>query len=185
MLLTGLLPLAFSACFLIELKITSLGMAPPTMGPPSLITNWEDEIQFGSHGGLSSTKAPFFVITPACAKLTHKTSQYNLLWPLCSLPYYSLGSFSPGFSLLRLHQSCIADSGLHFHTAILKLLIWKAPSPHEIFMLTVFGGVLYEILEGHFSTYYELFLPTGHQQSSASSCGLDGPLSTVVCFLGV
>jgi hypothetical protein len=36
MLLTGLLPLACSACFLIELKTTSPGMAPPTMGPPTL-----------------------------------------------------------------------------------------------------------------------------------------------------
>jgi hypothetical protein len=35
MFLTGLLPLAFSACFLIEPKITSPRMAPHTMGPPS------------------------------------------------------------------------------------------------------------------------------------------------------
>jgi hypothetical protein len=39
MLLTGLLPLACSVCFLIELRSTSPGMAPPTMGPPGLITN--------------------------------------------------------------------------------------------------------------------------------------------------
>jgi hypothetical protein len=32
MLLTGLLPLACSACFLIEPKTTSPGMEPPTMG---------------------------------------------------------------------------------------------------------------------------------------------------------
>ena len=38
MLLTGLLPLACSVCFLIEPKTTSPGMAPPTMGPPPLIT---------------------------------------------------------------------------------------------------------------------------------------------------
>jgi hypothetical protein len=30
----------------------------------------------GSHGGISSREAPFSVITPACVKLTHKTSQY-------------------------------------------------------------------------------------------------------------
>jgi hypothetical protein len=29
----------------------------------------------GSHGGISSREAPFFVITPARVKLTHKTSQ--------------------------------------------------------------------------------------------------------------
>jgi hypothetical protein len=34
MLLTGLLPLACSAWFLIDPKTTSPGMAPPTMGPP-------------------------------------------------------------------------------------------------------------------------------------------------------
>jgi hypothetical protein len=31
----------------------------------------------GSHGGTSPTEAPFSVITPACVKLTHKTSQYR------------------------------------------------------------------------------------------------------------
>jgi hypothetical protein len=35
MLLTGLLPLACWACFLIEPKTTSSGMAPPTMVPPT------------------------------------------------------------------------------------------------------------------------------------------------------
>jgi hypothetical protein len=33
----------------------------------------------GSHGGISSTEAPFSVITPACVKLTQKTSQYKLI----------------------------------------------------------------------------------------------------------
>jgi hypothetical protein len=40
-----LLPLSCSACFLIEHKNDSPGMAPPTMGPASLITNWENDIQ--------------------------------------------------------------------------------------------------------------------------------------------
>jgi hypothetical protein len=31
----------------------------------------------GSHGGISSREAPSSVITPACVKLTHKTSQYR------------------------------------------------------------------------------------------------------------
>jgi hypothetical protein len=35
-LLTGLLPLACSACFLIEPRTTSQGIASPTMGPPTL-----------------------------------------------------------------------------------------------------------------------------------------------------
>jgi hypothetical protein len=45
MLLTGLLPLACSACCLIESKTTSLGMAPSTRGRPPLITNWENTLQ--------------------------------------------------------------------------------------------------------------------------------------------
>ena len=31
----------------------------------------------GFHGGISSREAPFSVITPACVKLTQKTSQYT------------------------------------------------------------------------------------------------------------
>jgi hypothetical protein len=47
-------------------KTTSPGIAPTIRGtppPPSLLTA-------GSHGGISLTKAPFSVITPACVKLT-------------------------------------------------------------------------------------------------------------------
>jgi hypothetical protein len=33
---TGLPSLAYSACFLIEPRTSSPGMAPPTMGPPTL-----------------------------------------------------------------------------------------------------------------------------------------------------
>jgi hypothetical protein len=74
MLLIGLLPLACSACFLIEPRTNIPGMAPPTRSPLPLITNWENAF---SHGGISSTEAPFSVITPACVKVTHKTSQYS------------------------------------------------------------------------------------------------------------
>jgi hypothetical protein len=45
MCLTGLLPLACSACSLIEPKTTSPEMAPPTMGPPCLITNGENALE--------------------------------------------------------------------------------------------------------------------------------------------
>ena len=45
MFLTGFLSLACSACFLIEPKTTSPGMASPTRGPPPLITNWENALQ--------------------------------------------------------------------------------------------------------------------------------------------
>jgi hypothetical protein len=44
MFLTGLLHLACSACSLIEPKTTSPEMAPPTRGPPLLITNWENAL---------------------------------------------------------------------------------------------------------------------------------------------
>jgi len=55
MLLTGLLPLACSACFLTEPKTS----------------------------GISSTEALFSVIIPAYVKLTHKTSQYTQSREIC------------------------------------------------------------------------------------------------------
>jgi hypothetical protein len=62
MLLTGLLLLACSACFLIEPKTTSPGMVPPTRDLSPLITNWENALQ------LDLLEAS-------------KTSQCNLLTP--------------------------------------------------------------------------------------------------------
>jgi hypothetical protein len=76
MLLTGLLPLAYSACSLIEPKTTSPGMAPPTMGlsPWSLIEkmsySWISWRHFPNWTPLSE-------ITPAWVQLTHETSQYK------------------------------------------------------------------------------------------------------------
>jgi len=78
MLLTGLLPLACSACSLIEPKTTSPGKAPPTMGwvlPPwspdeKMPYSWVLWRHFHSWGSFS-------VKTPACVKLTHKTNQYR------------------------------------------------------------------------------------------------------------
>jgi hypothetical protein len=46
-------------------KTTSPEMVPPTRGLSPLITNRENALQVGSHGGISSTEAPFSVITPA------------------------------------------------------------------------------------------------------------------------
>ena len=45
MFLTGLLPLACSACSLIEPKTTSPEMVPPTRGLSPLVTNWENALQ--------------------------------------------------------------------------------------------------------------------------------------------
>jgi hypothetical protein len=45
MFLTGLLPLAYSACSLIKPKTTSPEMVPPTRGLSPLITNWENALQ--------------------------------------------------------------------------------------------------------------------------------------------
>ena len=78
MLLTGLLPLACSACFRIEPSATSPGMAPPTMGPPHLITNWENALQLDPMEAFPQGRIFFSVITPACVKLIHKTSQYTM-----------------------------------------------------------------------------------------------------------
>jgi hypothetical protein len=41
-----------------------------------------------SHGGISSNEAPFSVITPACVKLTPKTSQYSNVHEKLSLIQY-------------------------------------------------------------------------------------------------
>jgi hypothetical protein len=49
---------------------------PPTRGLSPLITNWKKCLTVGSHGGISSTEAPFSVITPAVSSW-HKTSQYR------------------------------------------------------------------------------------------------------------
>jgi hypothetical protein len=43
--LTGLLPLACSACFLIEPRTTSPGMVPPQWALPPLITYLENALQ--------------------------------------------------------------------------------------------------------------------------------------------
>jgi hypothetical protein len=82
MLLTGLLPLPCSVCFLIEPRTTSPGMVPPTRG---LITNWWNAPQLDLMEVFPQLKC-LSLITPACVTLTHKTSQYrlcllNLVWP--------------------------------------------------------------------------------------------------------
>jgi len=78
MLLTGLLPLACSACSLIELKTTRPGTAAPTIGWTLPYQSLIEKMPYSwSHGGISETEAPFSVTTPACVKLTHTTSQYR------------------------------------------------------------------------------------------------------------
>jgi hypothetical protein len=66
---TGLLPLACSACSLIEPRLPVQRWSHPqgAFPPWSLIEKMPSS---GSHGGISSTEAPFSVITPACVKLT-------------------------------------------------------------------------------------------------------------------
>jgi hypothetical protein len=76
MLLTGLLPLACSACLLIEPMTTSPGMAPLTTDPPLLVTNWENALQLDLMEAFPQGRF-LSVITPACAKLTHKIRQYT------------------------------------------------------------------------------------------------------------
>jgi hypothetical protein len=46
-------------------------------GPSSLDQQLRKCLTAGSHGGTSPTEAPFSVLTPACVKLTHKSSQYR------------------------------------------------------------------------------------------------------------
>ena len=77
MLLTGLLLLACSSCSLIEPKITSPGMAPPTMDPLLFDHQLRKCPTAGFHGGTFPTEAHFSVIILTCVKLTHKTSHFN------------------------------------------------------------------------------------------------------------
>jgi hypothetical protein len=59
MFLTGLLPLACSACSLIEPKTTSPGMVPPTRSPSPLINNWENAPQLDRMEALPQLKLLF------------------------------------------------------------------------------------------------------------------------------
>jgi hypothetical protein len=83
-LLTGLLPLACSACFLIEPRITSSGKAPTMGWAFPLDCQLRQQLTSGSHGGISSMEAPFSVITPACVKLTQKAIQYRATTRQCT-----------------------------------------------------------------------------------------------------
>jgi hypothetical protein len=71
-----LLTVACSACFLIEPKTISPGMAPPTMGWElhhwSLIDKMLYSLILWRH---FSTEDPSSLMTRACVKLTHKTSE--------------------------------------------------------------------------------------------------------------
>jgi hypothetical protein len=68
-------PGLLSACSLIEPKTTRNGTT--YKGPSPLDHQPRKYPTAGSHGGTYPTEAPFFVITPACVKLTHKASQYR------------------------------------------------------------------------------------------------------------
>ena len=73
LLLSGLLHMACSACFLIEPNDTT----QHGLGPPTLITNWENALQ-AYQGGISSTEALSSLMTLACVKLTQTQT---IQWP--------------------------------------------------------------------------------------------------------
>ena len=107
--------LACSACFLVEPKTTSQGLAPPSgLGPPFLITNWETALQLDL---ISSRETLFSVITPGCVKLTHKTIQYNHL-PLanCNITQRknSRDSISLPFLLLAICKTPVIKDRWHY-----------------------------------------------------------------------
>ena len=88
MLLTGWLSLACSAFSFIEPRLPAQRWPHPqgAFPPWSLI---EKMPYIGSHGGISSTEAPFSVITPAVSNW-HRTTQYN--WPLDNLTHKHITS---------------------------------------------------------------------------------------------
>ena len=74
-LLTGLLIIACSACFLIESSTSSPEMAPPTKGwvllHQSLIKNMTCRFVYSlTYRGILSVGVPSFQMSVACAKLT-------------------------------------------------------------------------------------------------------------------
>jgi hypothetical protein len=77
-LLTGLFFLPCSVCFFYLTQDYQSMDGTTHNGPSPLDHLLRKCLTAGSHGGISSTEAPFSVITPACVKLTHKTSQYRV-----------------------------------------------------------------------------------------------------------
>ena len=70
-LLIGLLPMACSACFVIEPRTTSPGMAPPTVVWVSAINHQSRKYSIGqSFEGIFSIEGPFSKMSLACATLT-------------------------------------------------------------------------------------------------------------------
>ena len=78
-LLTGLLLMVCSACFLIEPRATCLGDGTSHSGlcPPISITNWEHHLTARSYGDIVSINIPSFLITLVYVSNWHKISQAN------------------------------------------------------------------------------------------------------------
>jgi hypothetical protein len=66
-------------------------------GSPTLISSWEKHLRAGSQGGIFLTDAPPSLVTLACVKLTHKTSQCNyplvLPFPVRTIPTSTFKSY--------------------------------------------------------------------------------------------
>jgi hypothetical protein len=134
----GLLPLACSACFLIEPKNCQSRDGPTHKGPSPLDHSLRKCPTAGSHGGTSPTEAPFSVITPACVKLTPQTSQYRC--GLSCLPEsvwfmtcWGLWSYlwvcdrtAPGPGLLEYGNDVksLASAFLHSRVCRCSLVLW-------------------------------------------------------------
>jgi hypothetical protein len=123
-LLTGLLSLPCSACFLTEPKTNQPRDGTTHNRPSPLDHQLRKCSTAGSHGGISPMEVPFSVITPACVKLAHKTSQYS-----CFLDVLELLFFSPS-SLYILVNSPLSVVQLvkHFSTGLVAALFkWWCP----------------------------------------------------------
>jgi hypothetical protein len=157
MLLACLLPLACSACFLIEPRTTSPGMAPPTMGPPTLDHWLRNCLTAGSHVCSSSREVPFSVITPAVSSWHTKPASTPTLkeWSPCSISCVGLwclqhhgegtetcqfpcGIHGVGQWLSYLIQVVILDMTQLFIFLFCVIYHLKINIKHEIFWLYIY-----------------------------------------------
>jgi hypothetical protein len=117
MLLTGLLPLACPACFLIDPKTTSPETAPPTMALPP----WS-LIEKMPHSWIS-----FLCDNSSCVRLTHKGSHHSL-WLCSSLCLGLLTAYAAARNFTHVHSWITKET---HETEFIPFLRWGNEGPSQ------------------------------------------------------